>query len=150
MKANQRLSRIAKECALSAVHYSTTRRASYDDEDGSWAIIHDFPLPKGYNYDSTDVLVLLPEDYPLTPPDWFYVDNNLRLADGRGPEHLFYEDAIHIDPNEPLEGQQHPQLIGWTACCLHIVEWKPAGDPLKGHSLLSVCELIKRAFERWR
>ncbi len=146
---NARLQRIAYEAALAATHYSQTKQASYDDEDGEWVIIHDFPLPRGYNYTTTDVLILLPRHYPQTPPDWFYVDYNLRLANGQRPPHVFYGDTSY-DPNRGQFREAPPALKGWTACCLHIHEWRPAANPLAGHSLLSVCELIKKAFERWR
>jgi hypothetical protein len=93
-----RLKRIHYEVALAAVRYSRTHSADFDDESGSWVIIKDFPLPAGYNYETTDILVLLPPNYPQTPPDWFYVDDNLRLADGRRPSHVFYGQTTH-DPN---------------------------------------------------
>jgi hypothetical protein len=100
-----RLQRIASEAALAAVHYSQSKRASYDDEAGRWVIIHDFPLPRGYNYSSTDVLILLPPNYPQTPPDWFYVDYNLRLANGQRPPHVFYNDTSY-DPNRSMFRQR--------------------------------------------
>lgn len=146
---NQRVQRILKEAALAAVRYSATHSAQYDDEAGSWVIIKDFPLPEGYNYTHTDVLILLPKNYPQTPPDWFYVDDELLLENGDEPDHMFYDDTS-VDPNLEVVEDTMPQLCGWTGCCLHIYEWKPAVDPLQGHSLLSVCELIKQAFERWR
>ncbi|MGQ9656900.1 MAG: E2/UBC family protein [Fimbriimonadales bacterium] len=146
---NQRVQRILKETALAAVRYSATHSAQYDDEEGSWVIIKDFPLPEGYSDTHTDVLILLPKNYPQTPPDWFYVDDELTLENGDEPDHMFYDDTS-VDPNFEMFEDTMPQLRGWTGCCLHIREWKPAADPLQGHSLLSVCELIKQAFERWR
>ncbi|MDM7460667.1 MAG: E2/UBC family protein [bacterium] len=146
---NARIQRIAYEVALAAARYSLTKSADYDDEDGSWVVIKDFPLPSGYNYERTDVLLLLPPNYPQTPPDWFYVDDNLRLADGDEPDHVFYSDT-RFDPNDELIQDAPPQMKGWTACCLHIRAWRPAANPLNGHSLLSVCELVRKAFERWK
>ncbi|MFN3689634.1 MAG: E2/UBC family protein [Fimbriimonadales bacterium] len=147
---NARLQRIAYEVALAAARYSQTKSADYDDEDGSWVVIKDFPLPPGYNYEQTDVLILLPPNYPQTPPDWFYVDDNLRLADGKKPSHVFYNET-RFDPNRARRAiDAPPQMKGWTACCLHIHSWKPAANPLEGHSLLSVCELIRGALKRWR
>ncbi|MGQ9656729.1 MAG: E2/UBC family protein [Fimbriimonadales bacterium] len=148
---NARLARIQSEVVLAAMRFSRTRSADFDDEAGGWVIIRDFPLPRGYNYPTTDILILLPSNYPQTPPDWFYVDNNLRLADGRRPSHVFYE-TTH-DPNVRRAHQaidEPPQMKGWTGCCLHIRSWKPAANPLDGHSLLSVCALIEGALKRWR
>lgn len=149
---NARLARIQYEVALAAVRFSHTHSADFDDEAGSWVIIKDFPLPPGYNYTTTDILILLPANYPQTPPDWFYVDHNLRLADGRRPNHVFYQSTTH-DPNVRRDHQAMdapPQMKGWTGCCLHIRSWKPAANPLDGHSLLSVCALIHGALKRWR
>ncbi|MCS7208735.1 MAG: hypothetical protein NZ874_04105 [Fimbriimonadales bacterium] len=147
---NKRLQRIAYEVALAAARYSRTKSADYDDEEGSWVVIKDFPLPKGYNYQQTDVLILLPPNYPQTPPDWFYVDDNLRLANGHKPNHVFYGETPH-DPNRrDPRADAPPAMKGWTACCLHIRSWKPAASPTEGHSLLSVCELIRGALERWK
>jgi len=147
-----RLRRIHYEVALAAVRYSRTRSADFDDESGSWVVIRDFPLPIGYNYETTDILIVLPTNYPQTPPDWFYVDNNLRLADGRRPNHIFYQYTVH-DPNTRAANRRidaPPQRKGWTGCCLHIRTWKPSANPTEGHSLLSVCELIRTALERWK
>lgn len=147
---NMRLQRIAYEVALAAIRYSASKSADYDDESGGWVVIKDFPLPPGYNYTHTDVLILLPSNYPQTPPDWFYVDDNLRLASGAKPSHVFYGQTSH-DPNRALtQADAPPQMKGWTGCCLHIRTWKPAANPTDGHSLLSVCELIRGALERWR
>ncbi len=144
-----RLKRIHYEVALAAVRYSRTRSADFDDESGSWVIVKDFPLPEGYNYETTDILILLPSNYPQTPPDWFYVDDNLRLANGQRPSHVFYQNTEH-DPNARRAASEPPQMKGWTGCCLHIRSWQPAANPVEGHSLLSVCELIRGALERWR
>ncbi|MFQ3611927.1 MAG: E2/UBC family protein [Fimbriimonadales bacterium] len=146
MNKNARLQRITSECVLCAISYSQTKSAQYDDVEGTWVVISDFPLPEGYNYETTDILILLPPNYPLSPPDWFYVDHNLRLRNGKRLSHVFYDLTSH-DPNR--QRMEPPQQKGWTGCCLHIRSWKPANDPLSGHSLLSVCELIKGALERW-
>lgn len=61
---NARLARIQYEVALAAVRFSRTHSADYDDEAGGWVIIRDFPLPRGYNYPTTDILILLPPNYP--------------------------------------------------------------------------------------
>lgn len=152
MPQDLRLQRIAYELGLCAVAFSRTKSVSFDDEAGSWVVVHDFPLPKGYNYETTDVLILLPPNYPQTPPDWFYVDYNLRLADGREPQHVFnnMEFGMVHDPNRRDHRDIPPQMMGWTACCLHIREWKPKTNPTEGHSLLSVCQLIAQAFARWK
>lgn len=128
-----RIRRIRQEAAYTAALFSRTRRARVDP-DGRWVVIYDFILPpRLYNYDTVDILVELPPDYPLTPPQWFYTDPGLRRRDGRKPSHYFDRD--------------HHK--GWAAGCLHIRTWEPAAHPLHGHSLLSVAKLIYEAFVRW-
>lgn len=132
-----RMQRIMQEAVLTAARYSQTHRAKVDTDAGRWVVIYDFPLPSGYNYSKTDILILLPPNYPLTPPDWFYLDPGLRRRDGK-PPHYFHEDI-----------RKAPGIKGWAAGCLHIRSWMIRNDPLDGHSLLTVCQLIEDAFKRW-
>lgn len=133
-----RLRRIFQEAALAACLFSQSKRVEVDPDEGRWVLIYDFPLPQGYNRPMTHILIRLPPNYPLTPPDWFYLDRGVRRADGR-PPHYFEDDHI------PQELRQK----GWAGGCLHIREWRPGADPLWGHSLLTVCKLIADALRRW-
>jgi hypothetical protein len=45
-------------------------------------VIHDYPLPPGFDRDSTDVLVRLPAGYPDAAPDMFWCDPPVHRADG--------------------------------------------------------------------
>ncbi len=133
-----RLKRIKQEAALAAAQFSVSRKADVDPDAESWVVIYDFPLPNGFNYKTTDILILLPPSYPQTPPDWFYMDPRLQRRDGSRPPHYFEEirKALSVE--------------GWAAGSLHIIKnWHPSDDPLTGHSLLTVCQLIQEAFERW-
>ena len=42
-----------------------------------------WPLPPGYDRASADLLVRLPAGYPDVPPDMWWFDPAIRLADGR-------------------------------------------------------------------
>lgn len=44
-----------------------------------------WPLPPGWNRAVTPLWIPCPPAYPQVPPDNFYVDGALRLADGREP-----------------------------------------------------------------
>jgi ubiquitin-protein ligase len=129
-----RLERIRTEAIYAAARYSRSRRVDIDP-DGGWVVIYDFELPPYYNYETVDILIELPPDYPATPPQWFYTDPGLRRRDGKVMSHYFQH--------------QLRERSGWAACCLHIRSWAPTADPLQGHSLLSVCRLIYDAFVRW-
>lgn len=132
-----RLTRIKQEAAQAAFLFTTSRAAEVDLPDGRWVRFFDFALPPGYNYDKTDILILLPPSYPQTPPDWFYLDQGLRRYDG-SPPHVF--DRLSSHP---------PVMEGWAVGSLHIKTWNPSTDLFSGHSLLSVCGLIEDAFRRW-
>ncbi|HEY3268662.1 MAG TPA: E2/UBC family protein [Armatimonadota bacterium] len=134
---NWRMQRIRVEAAMAAAGFSVSRRADIDADAGSWVIIRDVPLPLGYNRASTDILFLLPASYPAVPPDWFYLDPGLRGP--RGPlRHYFEAQAGHA-----------PVRKGWAAGSLHIRGWAPSSDPMRGHSLMHLCQLAKEAFARW-
>ena len=134
---NWRIRRIAQETALTTMRYSMSKQAKYDLDNGAWVLIYNFGLPYGYNYDRTDILILLPPSYPQLPPDWFYMDPGLRRRDGKPPH--YFEEAVG----------RAPTLEHWAAGCLHIKTWYPADDPLTGHSLLTISQLIQDAFQRW-
>jgi hypothetical protein len=129
-----RLDRIRQEAVLTAARFSETKRVRVDP-DGRWAVLYDFRLPPLFNYRTVDVLIELPPDYPLTPPQWFYTDPGLRRSDGGPMPHYLESRAV--------------RKAGWAACCLHVRTWRPAPDPLRGHSLLTVGQLIWDAFNRW-
>lgn len=134
---NWRIRRIAQETALAAMRHSITKQGRYDDNNGEWVAIYNFALPFGYNYDRTDILILLPPLYPQSPTEWFYMDPGLRRRDGRLLH--YFEDAVN----------RAPTLQHWAAGCMHIHTWHPTTDPLTGHSLLTICKLIEDAFVRW-
>ena len=128
-----------QEAALAASMYSGVQKTDVDPDNGSWVMFYDFALPAGYNHASTHILLQLPPDYPQTPPDWFYLDMGVRRRDGKHP-HIIDTGVGH-----------RPTQEGWSTGSLHIhtVTWRPTSDPLTGHSLVSVCELIDKAFKRW-
>lgn len=135
MSRQQRLERIRHEAAYAAAYFSSNRSVCVDP-DGSWVMIENFPLPAGYNYQETSILILLPPDYPLSVRDWFYLDPGLERLDGKPLPH--YRFAGH-----DLEA------AGWKAGCLHIRSWRPAENFWDGHCLLTICQLIYMALERW-
>jgi hypothetical protein len=92
--------------------------------DLSWFIITCWALPHGWSKPQTQVLILVPSGYPVTPPDNFYVDEDLRLAGGAMPG--------STSPDSQA-GRQ------WLRFSYHIEsgDWKPHADPEKGHNLLT-------------
>lgn len=90
-----------------------------------WLLIKRFPLPPGWNKDVTALLVLIRPGYPTTPPDNFYVDNDLRLASSQAP--------ANATPDQQHLGKP------WLQFSYHVdtAEWRPDPDLLNGHNLLT-------------
>jgi len=93
--------------------------------DLDWVIIKRFPLAPGWNKAETPVLVMIRPGYPTVPPDNFYVDNDLRLANGQ----------------DPTNASRNQKQLGrpWLMFSYHVdeSEWKPHPDLLEGHNLLT-------------
>ena len=101
--------------------------------DGDWLKIKNFKLPPGWNKEKVKLLILIPSGYPATPPDNFYVDNSLRLANGNLPG------ATSANKNKLGEP--------WLQFSYHVEksDWSPHADILHGHNLLT---FLKGAEER--
>lgn len=96
------------------------------DPDHGWVIIGDVPLEPGWNRSRTDVLLKFPPGFPTTPPDNFWTEAGLCLADG----------------GEPGNSSSDGEIAGrsWRLFSFHLVdpgEWRPHQDIEKGHNLLT-------------
>lgn len=107
------------------------------DSDLNWFIIQRFPVQPGWNKGETKLLVLIPAGYPVTPPDNFYADADLRLAGGGQPGNTSLDQEV---------AGRRLALFSWHVEC---GDWQPHADPLRGHNLLtfvtSVEERLKEA-----
>ncbi len=90
-----------------------------------WVLIRRRPLVPGWNKGETTVLVLIPPGYPVTPPDNFYADPDLRLANGQLPG--------NASPNQTVLGRP------WLQFSYHVEggDWRPHADVLQGHNLMT-------------
>lgn len=99
-----------------------------DDESYTYIIIRDIDIPSdGFNNDTTDTLIRVPDNYPNQAPDWVYVDEDLRLADGSMPK----KGNLHENHRS-----QQSILEGWLSLSWHIskldgVEWVPYQTDLR-------------------
>lgn len=107
-------------------------RVDWDYEEGSWVLVRDFRLPSGLGRSSTDVLILIPPDYPNTPPNGIYVDQGLKL-----PSHYFEHKGTH----NPLGDK------GWAWYCFHAEGhtggWRASTRILEGDNLLKYLKLTR-------
>lgn len=103
---------------------------------GDWFIVKSLPLGTGWSKCESRVLVLLPGGYPTTPPDNFYTDSELRLANGGVPGNA--------------SSEQQAAGSTWMLFSYHIEisDWLPAPEPEDGHNLLTFLEgVLKRLRE---
>lgn len=115
------LERCAAELKLVQARYGEIEVGPNAD----WVIIKRWLLPGGWNKPEIAVLVRIPPGYPITPPDNFYADDDLRLADGRVPG--------NASPNCTFGDRQ------WLQFSYHVeaADWRPQADLLQGHNLLT-------------
>ncbi len=120
-----------KEFALLEQRYEEIERGPNLD----WVIIKAFRLPQSWGRDTTQILIILPPGYPITPPDNFYVDPGLRLASG-GPMNNYSEGSSHLGQN-------------WGQFSHHVdpSTWKPSADVVSGDNLLTFMLSVERRFK---
>jgi len=86
--------------------------------DGQWLVsIGDVALPAGWNKQTTGIHFLVPAGYPHANPDCFYVDADVRLANGNPPQNSAFQRLA--DLGELLWFSYHLQR-----------PWKPGRDRL--------------------
>jgi len=90
-----------------------------------WVLFKAFPLPSGWSAKVTEMLVTIPEGYPFTPPDNFYVSLGLRLASGAMQG--YYTEGWGLLGRPWGQFSFHPEKE----------HWKPSPDILDGHNLLT-------------
>ena len=106
-----------EELALLQEVWPTLQRSA-----GRWCEIAEFPLPKElYNRETTTLAFLLPVEYPMNPPDNFYVAAGLRFSDGRMLSN-YSEGAGPVGGN-------------WGIFSFHKESWRPTNDARSGDNL---------------
>ncbi len=98
-----------------------------------WLLFKQFPLPAGWNSQSTELLVLIPAGYPATPPDNFFVKNGLKLADGRIPD-------SYTENQSALGGS-------WAQFSFHAQGWNPSSEFRDGDSIFTFMLAVERRLQ---
>jgi hypothetical protein len=83
-------------------------------------VIRNFPLPAAYNPQTTDLLLRLPQNFPMACPDMFWTCPHVKLANGAYPTRA---DVF----NEQFQGRV------WQRWSRHpdAARWRPGTDNLK-------------------
>lgn len=96
-------------------------------EETSWGFaikLYAFALPGGVR---ANALILLPKDYPITPPIGFYIhENGLAAVKALGI------DLRHLFPDKTFYGAPNFANHGWAWFCLKFQPWRPGHHTLIG------------------
>jgi hypothetical protein len=89
-----------------------------------FVIVDGIKLPRGYNRKRTQVLITIPNDYPMTPPGitphLVYVPSDLRF-------HCFKPKDMHLRRTPQYET---PGFGPWAWWCYESITWQPLHDTL--------------------
>lgn len=91
----------------------------------TWVLLHDFPLPAGFNVDTATVAIRLEGGYPLTPLDMMYVYPWVSRLDGRP--------IRQADVTQQLDGKGFQR---WSRHRTGANPWMPGEDSLETHVYL--------------
>jgi hypothetical protein len=114
---------------MTAVSEAYWGAAIQEAGDGTHIVSVQLPLCAGWNAASALVRFLVPIPFPAAPPDCFYADPGLRLANGALPTNT---------GSQLLAGQQ----LLWFSW--HLASWNPARDTLLGYVRI-IAERLRRA-----
>lgn len=93
-------------------------------ENGSWLIIHNYPIPDGYSSNQASIAINISTGYPDTPLDMVYVFPALSLCNGK---------AIGRVAAHSLDGKSWQR---WSRHRTPQNPWRPGVDDLAGHFTL--------------
>ncbi len=79
-----------------------------------YIVFDKYLLPKGWNKNETKLLLISDISYPNSKLDMFWVDTDIRLADGRVPQ-----------AGDTIENHNGTQ---WRRFSWHVQKWNPAID----------------------
>ena len=122
------------EISLLSSHFGNV---CFDESDPSVVLIERFPLPKGYNKKSCELLIVLGMRYPELPPQDWYLSKGLR-KNGKKSSHYF-EDGF--------SGKEYCQQ-GFAWYSFHVKKWKPNSQSmLGGDNVLSAVNAFYHALK---
>lgn len=93
------------------------------DRESLTVLLSDLTLPEGWSHDSTDVLFVIPGNYPAGCPDNVCVRPDLRLAGGAEPANIM--------------GEHEHAGRRWLQFSWHPDEWRPTADASRGGNLVN-------------
>lgn len=105
-------------------------------EGHPWVLIHDFPVPKGYNCETVTVAIRLETGYPNSQLDMAYFHPALSRTDGKP-----------IGQTNCVQSLDGKQFQRWSRHRTAKNPWVPGTDNLESHVIL-IEDWLDREFER--
>jgi len=104
--------------------------------------ISGFSLPENFKQKLTELMIIFPQGDNIffERPNFFYVDQNLKLKKGGYPEHVFDFGIFFNDLSDKK----------WARFSYHIKKWNPTRDVVSGSSLFDLLESIKKGLSEVR
>lgn len=90
-----------------------------------WLVLHDFPIPAGYNVEKATAAVLIVAGYPDSPLDMIYFDPHLARLDNRS--------ISNLSPRM-IDGKNFQQ---WSRHRTGENPWRPGDDCISTHLSLA-------------
>ena len=105
--------------------------------NNSIVLVEDFNLPRGFNRESSKLLIVLPDDYPEMPPEDLYIQRHLK-KNRKTPEHYFENDY----------GDKSIRKLGYAWYSIHFTEWSPSfRSIIRGDNLLTAVNALYDALK---
>ena len=89
-----------------------------------WLVVHNWPVPSGYNHSKALAGLILPASYPDGPIDMVYFYPHLSLTSGKGINNL---------SPRPFDGKEWQQ---WSRHRTEANPWRPGVDDVSTQFLL--------------
>lgn len=102
--------------------------------NGRWLILHDRPVPNGYNVERAIVALHIPPGYPESPIDMAFFHPPLARQDGKPVNRL---------SDRSLDGKVFQQ---WSRHRTDAAPWRPGEDDVASHLVL-VDDWLGREFK---
>jgi len=104
---------------------------------GDIVLIERFNLPRGFNRQTSELLITLPYDYPEIPPEDLYIQKHLKKNGGK-PGH-YYENGY---------GDDNIRKLGYAWYSIHFTEWSPSlRSIIRGDNLLTAVNALYDALK---
>jgi hypothetical protein len=103
--------------------------------NGRWLLLHDRPVPDGYNVERAMVALQIPPSYPEAQIDMVYFFPALSRKDGKT--------IGRSDSTQPLDGRSFQR---WSRHRSGDAPWRPGEDDVSSHLVL-VDDWLEREFK---